>query len=123
MDQNQYRGGRAGAALAALVVGAIGGAIAGVLLAPKSGKETREDLKHVAEKMKHDISENLHQIGEVTKDRYRDVVDTVVNKYQQTKEITHDEAVDLKNKLDKNYDSVKDAMDRDKGSMSPTNTP
>ena len=71
MDQNQRRGSMAGAALAALVVGAIGGAIAGVLLAPKSGKETREDLKRVAEKMKHDISDSLQHLG--------DVCDTSIN--------------------------------------------
>ena len=31
-----------------LLVGAIAGAVAGILLAPKSGKETREDLKKLS---------------------------------------------------------------------------
>lgn len=46
-----------GAVLGSLILGALGGAIAALLLAPKSGKETREELKVKAEKLKAELDE------------------------------------------------------------------
>ena len=36
--------------------GAVLGAVAGLLFAPKSGKETRKEFKHYATKMKKDVA-------------------------------------------------------------------
>ena len=50
-------------------IGATVGAVAGVLLAPKSGKETREELAHAAkeavEKAKEKLEEVKEKAGEV----------------------------------------------------------
>ncbi len=46
------------------IFGAIVGMIAGVLLAPKSGKETREDIKRKAQGTYQDITDQLSQLRE-----------------------------------------------------------
>lgn len=46
-------------AVVALVVGAALGYAAGILTAPKSGKETREDIKVAADKLKKDAEAKL----------------------------------------------------------------
>lgn len=56
-------------------LGAIAGVVSGVLLAPKSGKETREDISKTAK----DISENV-------KIKSIEIKDTLDAKAQQTKE-------------------------------------
>ncbi len=43
------------------ICGAIAGAIAGVVLAPKSGKETREDIKAAGDKAIKGAKETGHQ--------------------------------------------------------------
>ncbi|MEK7656778.1 MAG: YtxH domain-containing protein [Elusimicrobiota bacterium] len=52
---------RVGKALGLFIFGAVAGAVAGVLFAPRSGKETRENigswLKHRREQTKETISE------------------------------------------------------------------
>lgn len=50
--------------LAAIIVGAAAGYVAGVLTAPKSGKETREDLKKSAEKYKQEAAVRLQDAKE-----------------------------------------------------------
>jgi gas vesicle protein len=45
--------------LGGLVVGSVIGAAAGILLAPKSGKETREDIKNKAEEIRDKGQEAL----------------------------------------------------------------
>lgn len=46
-------------ATAGVATGAVVGTIAGVLIAPKSGKETIEDVKEKSNKVKNKISENI----------------------------------------------------------------
>lgn len=65
--------------------GAIAGLITGILIAPKSGKETRQDVKETLGKLKNDISEKLSGLSEVTKDSYDDVINEVVDAYEREK--------------------------------------
>jgi len=43
------------------IIGAIGGAVAGLLFAPKSGKETRQDIKRQADKAKTEVEKRAEQ--------------------------------------------------------------
>lgn len=47
-----------------IIIGAGAGFVAGVMLAPKSGKETREDVKSASLKLKTDTSEKVNDIKE-----------------------------------------------------------
>lgn len=52
---------RKGLALGAMV-GAIAGVVTGILFAPKSGKETREDIRISAEKAAHKLDVEAHRL-------------------------------------------------------------
>ena len=45
--------------VAAVILGAAAGYVAGVLTAPKSGKETRQDIKNAADKYKSEAEQRL----------------------------------------------------------------
>ncbi len=91
-------------------VGILAGAIAGILLAPKSGKETRADItKHVGE-MKDKIAKELSKVGKVSKEAYNEIVEKVVKVYELEKKITPKDAKDIITKLDANYKKVVEVM-------------
>ena len=73
------------------------GALGGLLLAPKSGKETREDIAKAAK----EISDSMKTKTEDTKDRVRDVFGNVStdaqNKYNETRMAVIDKVAALKN--------------------------
>lgn len=91
-------------------VGILAGAIAGILLAPKSGKETRADIANYVIEMKDKIAEELTKAGKVSKEAYNAIVDKVVKVYELEKKITAEDAQDIKDKLDSNYEEVKKAI-------------
>ncbi len=107
MTQNNLNG---KGMLAAALAGVVAGAVAGVLLAPKSGAETREDLAGVAEKMKNEILDRVQKLSKITRTAYNEVVDTVVREYQNTKEVTADQAAQIKDELGKSYDRIKEDL-------------
>jgi gas vesicle protein len=87
-------------------VGALAGVIAGILLAPQSGKETRADIAKYIHEMKDKIAEELAKAGEVTKESYNEIVEKIVKVYELDKKITVEDAQDIKEKLNDNYDQV-----------------
>jgi gas vesicle protein len=87
-------------------VGVLAGAIAGILFAPQSGKETREDIKKYLHEMKEKIAFELAKVGKITKEKYDEVVAKVVKIYEMEKKITAEDAADIKNKLENNYGEV-----------------
>ena len=87
-------------------VGVLAGAIAGILFAPQSGKETREDIKKYLHEMKEKIAEELSKVGEITKEKYDEVVGKTVKIYETEKKISSEDAADIENRLKNNYDEV-----------------
>jgi gas vesicle protein len=72
-----------------LVLGAIIGGIAGLLFAPKSGKETREDMKKVVKDSEAKIKETAEKakvIFEKSKDKVDEIVDNVAKKIKKEDE-------------------------------------
>lgn len=59
--------------LAGMFVGGLLGTVAGVLLAPKSGEETREDLKSAAKDAKEKLIDTKDDLKEKGKDLIEDV--------------------------------------------------
>ena len=91
-------------------IGVLAGAIAGVLLAPKSGKETRDEITKYIHEMKDKIAEELTKAGKITKDSYNEIVAKIVKVYELEKKISAEDAKDIKDKLDSNYEEVKKAI-------------
>jgi gas vesicle protein len=59
MDKREKKGLALGA-----IVGAVVGVITGILFAPKSGKETRQDIKEATSKAAEKLSAEAHKIQE-----------------------------------------------------------
>lgn len=91
-------------------IGVLAGAIAGILLAPKSGEETRADIGKYVTEMKDKIAVELSKAGKVTKETYNEIVGKIVKVYELEKKISTDDAKDIIKKLDDNYEQVKKAI-------------
>jgi len=87
-------------------VGVVAGALAGILFAPQSGKETRKDIVKYLHEMKDKIAKELSKAGNVTKEKYNQIVKKVVAVYEKEKKITTKEAEEIKEKLAKNFHKV-----------------
>ncbi len=105
MDKNKksyLKGAATGVAL-----GALAGAVAGILFAPKSGKETREDIAKTLHEIKDKVADQLEKAGDFTKEKYSDVVESVVANYEKAKKITTKQATEIKKDLTSGFDKVK----------------
>lgn len=75
-------------------VGVLVGFIAGVLLAPKSGKETREDLKRRGEAMKDASMRGYENVSEQVKEgshKLKDLAEDTVSHFKRNSEEAKDE--------------------------------
>lgn len=63
------------------------GVIAGVLLAPRSGKATQRRLKVLADRMKREIAVELAQLETVSRKAYDEVVAATLDYYRKVKRI------------------------------------
>ena len=59
------------------IIGAVAGVIAGVLAAPKSGRETRADIKLKAEELKGKAAKAADDTKAATKDLKNDLKDKI----------------------------------------------
>jgi gas vesicle protein len=90
-----------------IAVGAVAGAIAGLLLAPKSGQETRDEIKaHLAE-IKDQIVAKLEAAEDFTQAKYEEVVQAVIAEFEAAKKITADEAQEIASRLQDGYEAIK----------------
>lgn len=87
-------------------IGVLAGTIAGILLAPKSGEKTRNDIANYIHEMKDKIANELTEANDLTKKTYNAIVDKIVKVYELGKKITTQDADDIRGKLDSNYDRV-----------------
>jgi gas vesicle protein len=60
-------------AIAGLTTGLLIGAIAGLLFAPKSGKETRADIREGAKLGAEKVKEAAHNLSDLTKEKFAEV--------------------------------------------------
>ncbi|HMA54439.1 MAG TPA: YtxH domain-containing protein [Acidobacteriota bacterium] len=89
--------------------GALLGLLAGLLVAPRSGKETRENIKKHYEEISDRIAEELSCMKDVTQETYTQVVGAVVHGFVEAKKITADEAAEIKIELKKGFDDIRES--------------
>jgi gas vesicle protein len=104
------------------LLGALGGALAGILLAPKSGEETREDIKNLALDLKEKTIdlyedargevakkiENIKKAGEkIDEGKYKRIVAEVVDEFKQDAQVTSSAAKKLGSQLSGDWNMVK----------------
>lgn len=105
-----------------LFIGAIAGAAAGILLAPKSGKETQEDIKKLAKeysekavdmytatrKMMQKKLANVKKLGaKLDESKYMELVNEVIDEVKQDGVVTAEAAKKLGTQLRNDWDMVK----------------
>ena len=88
---------------------AIGGAI-GVLFAPKSGRQTRQDLKRAYKATSKDIARRINDLEDISQSKYDQIVDAVVNEYQKLDPITQEQIEALKATLQDKWNEVAKAQ-------------
>lgn len=66
---------------AKIFTGATLGTALGILIAPKSGKETRKDIKNKAKEGKDFVYENVNEIAQNLKEKTLEIKDVVSEKY------------------------------------------
>ena len=108
-----------------LFTGLVAGAVAGILLAPKSGKETREDIKEFAVDLGEKISDKYTEVkAEVEKrladlkeagkkidwDVYKNMVNEVLNEFRKDGEVTAQVAERMGTQLGNDWDQVKASL-------------
>lgn len=90
-----------------IVTGAVIGALAGVLMAPKSGKDTREDIKKFVEDTKNKVAEKASAAIDLTRAQYNRIVDVAVDEGSKVLDVTREDLAELKRDLKDRYESVK----------------
>ena len=97
-----------GAATKVIGAGLLGlalGAIAGMFLAPRSGRQNRADFRNWMRRMNGEIYDRLADASEMTREKYEQIVDTVAEKYRKLGEIKESEiddfAIELKNRWER----------------------
>ena len=96
--------------LEGLAVGAVAGTVATILLAAKSGKETRDEIAEHLSEIKHKIVDELGAAGDFSQKQYDQVVKTVIDEYQAAKKITGKEAKYLQAKLAGGFATIKETV-------------
>lgn len=74
MNQNAF--------LKGATIGLLVGAIIGVLFAPKSGKETRQEMKKFAEDLNSKILKKMGRLKDFSEEKYKEVVDEIAEDYR-----------------------------------------
>ena len=93
------------------VIGILIGAISGILFAPKSGKETREDIKAAAARANHEAEKRLKQLHTELKhksDEVRQQADTLKGKAQSELTDLSKRAEIVRGKISETISAVRD---------------
>lgn len=111
--------------LKGLAFGAVVGAVAGVLLAPKSGEETRKDIQKLAVNLKEKATDvysearmkvekkakSLKALGKkIDEKKYASLVNEIVDEYRKKDVLGSDSAKKLATQLKKDWSVVKKAI-------------
>jgi gas vesicle protein len=91
-----------------LLMGLAIGGVAGVLLAPKSGKQVRQDLRKAYKSTSKDIAKRINDIEDISKSKYEQVVEAVINEYKKLDPITQEQIDSLKVILQKKWSEIVD---------------
>ena len=93
-----------------IAVGAVAGAIAGVLLAPKSGKETREDIKAELVEINDKLVERLEALEEFTQEKYDEIVQALVAEVAAAKKLPAETTKELETSLRDCYEAIRQTI-------------
>ena len=91
-----------------LMLGLAVGGVLGVLLAPKSGKQVRQDLKKAYRATSKDIARRINEIEDISQSKYEQVVEAVINEYKKLDPMTQEQIESLKSTLQNKWSEIVD---------------
>lgn len=97
-----------------LALGALVGSAAGVLFAPKSGKETRKDIKDAVQETGEQIKATSKEFSKNVQKTYHDTVDKVSSFGEKKLTQLHNVAEDVEEKTEKALEKAKDKAEETK---------
>lgn len=82
------------------IIGALAGMAAGMLLAPKTGKETRRDIQATYHKLPGVVANRIGKLKGHTKAKFSEAVNDVLAEFKENEEMTKEEIIErLKQRL------------------------
>ncbi len=97
---------------AGLAAGAILGLAAGLFLQSRKGKELTKDAEKKAKMLQKQVMKKLEAAGEMSKEKYTEMVDQVVEFYQKSKDVATKEAPQVRKYLLGRWNEVKGYLDQ-----------
>lgn len=104
---------RAGDFLKGLVIGGLAGAVIGILYAPKSGKETREEIGKKAEELLAKAKEEYEQALEKSRKTY----ETAVSRLKKIEETAREKVGELESKAGEMVEKGKVSLEDNKSRL------
>lgn len=92
-----------------IITGLAIGGVLGVLFAPKSGRQTRQDLRRAYKATSKDIAKRISDLEDISQAKYNQIVDAVVNEYQKLDPITQEQIDALKEVLQQKWNEIADS--------------
>jgi gas vesicle protein len=74
-----------------LTIGFVAGALTALFLTPKTGEELRADIRRITKDIANKVEEKAKRIRNITKERYNEVVNNVIESYKKVKDLTDKE--------------------------------
>lgn len=90
-----------------MITGLITGIAAGIIMAPKSGKETRENLSKMAGDVGEKITAKFGEIKEFTKEKYESVINEIMEAENYVN-LDEDKKRAIKNELKRSFNRIKE---------------
>ncbi len=97
---------------AGLAAGAILGLAAGLFLQSRKGKELTKDAEKKAKMLQKQVMKKLEAAGDMSKEKYTEMVDQVVEFYQKSKDVAAKEAPQVRKYLLGRWNEVKGYLDQ-----------
>lgn len=108
------------------LLGILAGAAAGLLFAPKSGEETRADIRNTYNEMKDKVLDEISKAKDFSKEMYDKAVANTISTYKEAKKITPKDAEKIKAIFDDSFTKIEKIIKEDvkevKKSVKETNS-
>jgi gas vesicle protein len=74
-----------------LTLGFVAGALTALFLTPKTGEELRADIRRITKDVADKVEEKAKRIRNITKEKYNEVMNNVIESYKKVKDLTDKE--------------------------------